>query len=92
MPRQVISLENIDSKIAAAEERLNLLIAQKEKLIVQEKAFISIGQLVCESLNCDYDDISFDALREYMSAHKEEINIISGSMNNSENFSEENFQ
>ncbi|GAA5350897.1 hypothetical protein [Streptococcus uberis] len=77
MPKQVISLATIDNKIASAEERLNRLVEQKKKFIAQEKTFITIGQLVCETLNCSFENISLDALREYLDTHREDMRIIS---------------
>ena len=71
-----ITTTNIDNKISSAKERLKHLEEQKKFLIAQEQGFIAIGSQLCESLNCNYEEISLKALKEYLDSHAEEMNMI----------------
>jgi len=90
MAKRTANISVIDNKIDAAKERLEKLLEQKQRLIAQEKTFLVIGQIVCEQLDCSYDKISLDALRNYIESHIEDMRIISQDHRDEDNTPEDN--
>lgn len=90
MAKRTANISVIDNKIDAAKERLEKLLEQKQMLIAQEKTFTAIGQIICEQLDCSYDMISLDALRDYIESHIEDMRIISQGHRDDNNAHEDN--